>query len=140
VHVAQSEDWFNIDIVLASPSRAPDRISEVLSKLPKFSFRPRHPGPDTQGVNLWRARLHRGITIARYGEALQNVLLFLKKNEGLLSDFAEEGGEIEIVLNHSVIRDVGKVFELSLSPGFLMELAGRNISLKVQGWQDIASS
>ena len=59
---------------------------------------------------------------------------FMSEHQSFLQRFVEEEGTAEVVLNATVPADEGKLFDLSLDPLFLSELAESGVQLRVQVW------
>lgn len=132
------EDLFSIEIDLGHPSCDPLRISEKFSLEPSWFWRQgARFGSVTKSSSRWFGQLARGSGAAEYEAALAEVGSFLGHHETFLAEFRDGGGEIEIVLNHSVLAEPkGVAFDLQLSPVFLTHLANRNIGLRVRAWSN----
>ncbi len=134
-----SKGSFSIDIVLRHPTHSPESISKTLSLKPQASW--------PVGENLGKARakwsffygrLLDGTESSDYERALRSISRFLRKNTAFWADFTGGNGEVELILNHKVNpqeKEGDECFELQLTPAFLRDLSGREIGLRVQGWQ-----
>ena len=137
--LSEAKDLYSIDLVLRHPSLSPESISRALSLELKGlwtaadAFNKPHPKRMLISVTL-----QAGDDPAEFENALTNVSQFLHSHTAYWADFRSSGGEIDLILNHTIsaAKVVGdKCFELHLAPGLLGQLASTGITLRVQGWQ-----
>jgi hypothetical protein len=134
-----SKDPFSIDLVLRHPSRSPESISEALSIRPQGA----HAVGQKRGQlrakwTFFYARLQQGDYVSELEGALTKVVGFLEKNATFWTDFMNGQGEVELILNHTLLEhaEPGDLcLEVHLEPVFLEHLSRRRISLRVQGWK-----
>jgi hypothetical protein len=132
-------DHFSMDIVLRHPSYTPEAISKAPSIKPRSSW--------TAGQNLgarhakwtyFHACLQEGNRSSNYENALAKVVAFLEKNATFWTDFMNGQGEVELILNHTLLEHAKQgdlCLEVHLEPVFLEHLSSRRIRLRVQGWK-----
>jgi hypothetical protein len=129
-------DSFSIDIVIRHPSCEPSHISQELGLKPNSSWKKGDivPGIRAKRATAWYCEFLRDNGTEAYENALRRVISFINKKKAFFKEIGDEKGEAEIVLNHSVEFDEGRVFELSLSPIFLGHLSTLGIGLHITGW------
>jgi hypothetical protein len=134
----KTKDSFSIDIVLRHPSYDPGGIANALSIKPRAS----HAADDKLGGShqrrtFFHARLQEGGS-SDHEDALAKVVAFLEKNATFWTDFMNGQGEVELILNHTLLEHAEQgdlCLEVHLEPVFLEHLSSRRIRLRVQGWK-----
>jgi hypothetical protein len=91
-------------------------------------------GTLVKGSTYWCGQLLRGDGPDEFESTLETIASFLTKNEHFITESKQEHGKVELILNHHVEFDEGKVFELYIHPRFLGLLATFGVGLRVQGW------
>jgi hypothetical protein len=133
-----AKDSFSIDIALSHPSCTPEHISHALSIQPRASHKAGH-----EISNLRKSRTHfyatlqKGDSAVDYENALSSAVLFIEKNAAFWRDFISGHGEVEIILNHTLLEEPTQgdlSLQLRLQPDFLRRLSTLGIGLRVQGW------
>lgn len=137
--MATSKDRFSINIVLHHPTYTPESITQALSIKPLGSHA---VGDKFAGLQAKRTSFHaclqKGDNPSQYEDALHNVALFIEKSSAFWADFMSGDGEVELILNHTIVpqeEEGDKLLELYLAPAFLRDLSARGIGLRVQAWQ-----
>jgi hypothetical protein len=129
---------FSIDIALHHPSCSPKYITTALSLKPLASLKVRE-----RTKRLPRSRTHFYATLAKgdsqkdYEKALRWAVLFIEKNASFWREFASGRGEVELILNHQVLKKPkrgDRCLQVHLSPEFLRRVSALGIGLRVQGW------
>jgi hypothetical protein len=140
--IMATKDPFSIDISLRHHDRSYSSasISKALSLRPlaAYAVGDKRLGKVRSRWSFFYARLQKGDYASEFEGALTKVELFLKKKRAFWADFAGRGGNVKLILNHTihpVWEEGDKCFELSLAPEFLSLLSCRGISLEVRGWQ-----
>jgi len=133
-----TQDSFSIDIALRHPSCTPEHISDALSIKPRAS---RKAGHQIAGLpKSWThfyATLQKGDSTPDYENALRRAVLFIEKNAAFWPDFIGEQGEVELILNHTLLEEPARgdlCLQLHLPPDFLRRLSALGIGLSVQAW------
>ena len=137
--LVNTQDSFSIDIVLRHPSYSPEAISKALAIEPQSSWAACQ-SPDAQRAKqaYFHSRLQKGNSSSDYETALGDVVLFLEKNATFWTEFISGQGEVEIILNLTLLQGVDQddlCLKLRLAPRFLAQLSNRGIALRVQGWK-----
>jgi hypothetical protein len=133
-----TKDSFSIAIALRHPSYSPESISKFLSIPPFASHTSGYAfvGSRKRWTHFY-ATLQKGNSPTAYENALSDVVLFLEKHSTFWPDFMSGQGEVELILNHTLLGEAEHgdlCLELHLQPVFLHNLAARGIGLRVQGW------
>ena len=129
----QGPDSYCIDLVLRHPSRDASSISIALSLEPFLKW-----GSGQSERRSFYARLQAGHTTTDYDLALTKVTTLLDAHAAYLIEFAQGGGEVELLLNHAIspmVEPGDKCFELRLEANFLQQLSSKGVALRIQGWQ-----
>jgi Domain of unknown function (DUF4279) len=128
-------DQFGIDLNLHHPSCDPQAITTALSLEPWFSAKHgQQIGSVTHKTAAWLCHFRKGTLDSEFERALDDVVSLVSEQEAFISEFVEQGGELEIVLNSTVETKGSKLFELRLHSWFLKQIAERGINLRVQVW------
>src|SRR5260370_5785082 len=134
-----TKDSFSIDIVLRHPSYDLGSIAKALSITPRASRAADDKSAGShQQRTFFHARLQEGNGSSDYENALAKVVAFLEKNATFWTDFMNGQGEVELILNHSLLEHAEQgdlCLEVHLEPVFLEHLSSRRINLRVQGWK-----
>jgi hypothetical protein len=141
------KDGFKLDIALSHPARDTAAFTKALLIEPEF-VRMKGASLEKQVANStrWHACLAEGAGEDAFASGSEQVALFLEKNATFWPDFISEGGEVELIFNHTVHpqdHEGDKCFELYLAPAFLSivsHVSNRGIGLRVQGWQGTSKS
>ena len=132
-------DSFCIDIALRHPSFPPEHISEALSITPRLSDNAgQHNNGLPKGWTHFYATLQEGNSPDDYENALSRAVLFLEKNSAFWRDFIGGQGEVELVVNHTLLEEPAQgdlCLQLHLGPDFLRRLSALGVGLRVQGWK-----
>jgi len=133
-----ANDSFSIDIALRHPSCTRERISKALSIKPRASHR---GGSKIENrPKSWThffATLQKGDCPDDYENALNRAVLFIEKNAAFWPDFIGGQGEVELILNHTLLEERARgdlCLRLHLRPDFLRRLSALGIGLRIQGW------
>jgi hypothetical protein len=134
-----TRDPFFIDIALRHPSYRAEDISAALSIEPKIAH---STGDPRESHAKWKrssflARLREGNLASDFDGALADIARFVERHSLFWTEFVGGGGEVELILNHEIPREMengDKCFELFLDSVFLRLLSARSIGLRVQGW------
>jgi len=134
-----ANDSFTIDIALRHPSCTPEHISKALSVKPRASH---NAGSKIEslpkGWTNFYATLQRGDSASDYENALSRAILFIEKNGSFWRDFIGGQGEVELILNHTLLEEPAQgdlCLQLRLGPKFLRRLSALGVGLRVQGWK-----
>ena len=119
--------------------RAPEHISDALSIKPHASHKAGH-----QIASLPKRWTHfyatsqKGDSTRDYENALRRAVLFIEKNAAFWRDFISGQGEVELILNHTLLEEPAQgdlCLQLHLAPDFLRRLSALGVGLRVQGWK-----
>jgi len=134
-----TNDSFSIDIALRHASFTPEHISNALSITPRLSHDAgQHKKGLPKGWNWFYAILHDGNTLDDYENALSRTVLFLEKNSTFWRDFIGEQGEVELILNHTLLNEPAQgdlCLQLYLASEFMRRLSALGVGLRIQGWK-----
>lgn len=118
---------FQILLVLSHPSFSAMEISEALSTPPEQPLSPK--------AHIWLKKIHEGHSESEFEEGLRKALLFVQSNREFLRNFAQAGGNSQVVLSQDILLDEGKVLEITVRPNFIAELGRCEVSLTIEGWR-----
>ena len=126
---------YSVDLNLHHPSRDPEEITEALDTKPWFARRKGEVIANIRHKSTsWLCHFQKGSGNAEFEQTLKALMSFMSEHQSFLQRFVEEEGTAEVVLNATVPADEGKLFDLSLDPLFLSELAESGVQLRVQVW------
>jgi len=133
-----AKDSFSVDIALSHPSYTPEHISHALSIKLRASYKAGHEMSNLRkSWTHFYATLQEGDSAVEYENALSSAILFIEKNAAFWRDFIGGHGEVEIILNHTLLEKPTRgdlCLQLHLRPDFLRRLSTLGIGLRVQGW------
>ena len=134
-----TNDSFSIDIALRHPSLTLEHISNALAIAPRWSD---NTGQHNKGLSKGRTRLYatlqEGNSPGDYENALSRAVRFLEENGAFWRDFVDGEGEVELVVNHTLLEEPEQgdlSLQLHLGPDFLRRLSALNVGVRVQGWK-----
>jgi len=139
-----TKDPFRINVAIRHPSFTPLRICKALSIKPLLSHAAggKFLRDRRRRWSIVSAQLQEGNSASQFERGLRKTVSFIKKHSEFLNALIGSGGEVEIILNHTISlveKEGHKNFHLFLAPAFVAQLAGHGIGLRIQGWQVKAS-
>lgn len=131
----RTKDRIEFTIVVRGDRLDPEQLSGALAVKKSHAVALDAP----QGfARSWWGTLESGTADEEgYEEALERTASFLMDNEPFFRECSAADQEVELVLGHAALLDTqegDKLFELALSPKFLLILTSLNIGLRVEGW------
>jgi hypothetical protein len=131
----EPKDRFNIDLALTHPTCDPSLITEEMSTEPMYCWKQGDRfGPLVKRSSHWYGRILTDHGEDEFDRALKTIASLVAMHKAFFVEFVQGGGTIELILNHSVELDEGKVLELYIEPSFLGRLAAIGVGLRVQAW------